>query len=89
MVRSILVSLARVLAAGVGASVAPTLAFACPFCYAASSPRTLHAFYVSTAALTLMPLMLIGGFAVWISRAYTKAGDHKRKAADARSALEL
>ena len=63
--------LARLLAAmGISASMLPTLAQACPFCYEASNPRTLHAFYVSTAALTLMPLLLIGGFAFWISRAY-------------------
>jgi len=88
MVRSILVRLARVLPAIVGALLAPAIAIACPFCYAASSPRTLHAFYVSTAALTLLPLMLIGGFAVWISRAYTKAGNHNSEAANARPALE-
>jgi hypothetical protein len=88
MVRSILVRLARVLPATLGALLAPAIAIACPFCYAASSPRTLHAFYVSTAALTVMPLMLIGGFAVWISRAYKKAGDHNGEAADTRPALE-
>ena len=58
------------LAVEVGVSLIATTVLACPFCYAASNPRTLHAFYVSTAALTLMPLMLIGGFAIWISRAY-------------------
>ena len=68
---SISVKLARLLAAtGIGVSMMPAPVFACPFCYGASDPRTLHVFYVSTAALTLMPLMLIGGFAFWISRAY-------------------
>jgi len=60
-------------ATGIGVSLVPAPALACPFCYGASDPRTLHAFYVSTAAMTLMPLLLIGGFAIWISRAYGKA----------------
>jgi hypothetical protein len=55
---------------GIGVSLMPASVFACPFCYGASDPRTLHAFYISTAALTLMPLLLIGGFVFWISRAY-------------------
>jgi len=88
MGRSISARLARVLPATAGVSLAPAIAFACPFCYQASDPRTLHAFYVSTAALTLMPLMLIGGFAVWISRAYSKARNRNGEAADARPALE-
>jgi hypothetical protein len=68
---SISVNLARLLAAtGIGVSLIPAPVYACPFCYGASDPRTLYAFYISTAALTLMPLLLIGGFAFWISRAY-------------------
>src|SRR5271155_5512596 len=84
---SIWVKLAGLLAAtGIGASLMPAATYACPFCYAASDPRTLHAFYVSTAALTLMPLLLIGGFAFWISRAYgARAGVRRlRDAAAAR-----
>jgi len=34
--------------------------------------------YVSTAALTLMPLLLIGGFAFWISRAYAAKAARRR-----------
>jgi len=88
MPRFIWTRLARALATVAGVSLAPASAFACPFCYAASSPRTLHAFYVSTVALTLMPLMLIGGFAIWISRAYSKACNRNGEAADANPALE-
>jgi hypothetical protein len=47
---SISVKLARLLATtGIGVSLMPTLAHACPFCYGASDSRTLHAFYISTA----------------------------------------
>ena len=78
---SISVRVTRLLATiGVGVSLMPASAFACPFCYGASDPRTLHAFYVSTAALTLMPLLLIGGFALWISRAYAKAASRRHQA---------
>jgi hypothetical protein len=88
---SISVRLAGLLAAtGIGVSLMPAAVYACPFCYAASDPRTLHAFYVSTAALTLMPLLLIGGFAFWISRAYgTKAAVRRdTPEASARSAID-
>lgn len=59
-------------AAGMSLMLVATPALACPICYGASNPRTLHAFYISTVALTLMPIMLIAAFAIWISRAYNK-----------------
>jgi hypothetical protein len=71
---STLTRIARLLAAEIAVPLIPATVLACPFCYAASNPRTLHAFYVSTAVLTLMPLMLVGGFAIWISRAYRNPG---------------
>jgi hypothetical protein len=88
---SISVKLAGLLATmGIGVSLMPTLAHACPFCYGASDPRTLHAFYISTAALTLMPLLLIGGFAFWISRAYAARATVRRHQpeASAQSAID-
>ena len=39
----------------------PSVALACPNCYAASSQRTILAYYASTMLLTLMPFALIGG----------------------------
>ncbi len=51
----------------------PAAVSACPVCYGASDPRTLTAFYESTAALVLLPLLLVGGFIFWISRASRRA----------------
>jgi hypothetical protein len=88
---SISVRLAGLLAAtGIGVLLMPVAVQACPFCYATSDPRTLHAFYVSTAALTLMPLLLIGGFAFWISRAYGARAAVRRHTPEtsARSAID-
>lgn len=39
----------------------PSVALACPNCYAASSQRTILAYNASTLLLTLMPFALIGG----------------------------
>jgi len=50
--------------------VLPSVALACPNCYAASSQRTIMAYYASTMLLTLMPFALIGGviLAVFLMR---------------------
>ena len=39
----------------------PAIARACPSCYAASSARTVAAYYASTMLLSLMPFFAIGG----------------------------
>jgi hypothetical protein len=43
-------------------------AFACAACFAASSPGTLRAFYISTVLLSTMPFVLIGGFVILLRR---------------------
>jgi hypothetical protein len=43
------------------AMLLPSAALACPNCFAASSQRTILAYYASTMLLTLMPFVLIGG----------------------------
>ena len=52
------------------AMLLPSVALACPNCYAASSQRTILAYYASTMLLTLMPFALIGGviLAVFLMR---------------------
>ena len=54
----------------VAAVLLPSVALACPNCYAASSQRTILAYYASTMLLTLMPFALIGGviLAVFLMR---------------------
>lgn len=50
--------------------ILPSVALACPNCYAASNQRTILAYYTSTMLLTLMPFALIGGviLAVYLMR---------------------
>ena len=58
----------RSLAASVGRAVrflllawlVPTPAAACPICFGSVEPEVLRAFYWSTAALTLLPLAIVG-----------------------------
>ena len=48
----------------------PSVTMACANCYAASSQRTIFAYYASTLLLSLMPFALIGGIilAVFLMR---------------------
>lgn len=39
---------------------APSLARACPVCFAASGARAYRAYYLSTMLLSVMPFVLIG-----------------------------
>ena len=52
------------------AMLMPSVALACPNCYAASGRRALLAYYASTMLLSLMPFALIGGviLAVFLMR---------------------
>jgi hypothetical protein len=53
---------------GLVLALMPSIVMACPACFAASSERTLRAYYLSTMLLTVMPFVLIGGviFAVFL-----------------------
>ena len=54
--------ISSITAAAIALSAAP--AIACPACFAASSPGTLRAFYLSTVLLTTMPFLIIAGFVI-------------------------
>lgn len=43
-------------------------ALACPACFAASSPPTLFAFYLSTILLSAMPFAIVAGFLIYLRR---------------------
>jgi hypothetical protein len=55
-------------ALGLALTLMPSIVMACPTCFAASSERTLRAYYLSTMLLTVMPFVLIGAtiFAVYL-----------------------
>jgi hypothetical protein len=43
-------------------------AFACPLCFESSGRSTLHAFYLTTALLTVLPIAVVGFLIVSIGR---------------------
>ncbi|MEN8184500.1 MAG: hypothetical protein ABFS46_18395 [Myxococcota bacterium] len=47
---------------------APRAAEACSVCSAASSDSVRDAFLVTTVFLSVLPLLLVGGFAWWLRR---------------------
>jgi hypothetical protein len=53
----------------------PDAADACAVCFQAKTDASRIAFIATTAALTALPLLLIGGFAWWIRGRFRKARD--------------
>lgn len=46
----------------------PSAALACPVCFASASGDVLRAFYLSVAALTALPFLILGGFVIYLRR---------------------
>ncbi len=49
----------------------PLTAYACPMCFQGKNEESQIAFIVSTAFMTLLPLLVIGG-AIWVVRKRVK-----------------
>jgi len=62
-------ALTAVLAA-TAAVLPPDAASACPLCFAAGGQSTLHAYYVTAALLSLLPLVIVGVFAGWLRQRF-------------------
>ena len=56
----------RVLVIGIGAILFPTLAQACPFCFSSATENVLHTYYISVIFLSLLPLGVVEGIAIWV-----------------------
>lgn len=70
-----MVSARAALSAGVAATAAlvPRLAAACPYC-AGSVERARSGYLMATALMLVMPLALLGFFAIWVARARRQTG---------------
>lgn len=69
---------AQLSAAAAGVLAAPALALACPVCFSAKDEASRIAFLATTVFLTALPLVLIGGVVMWLTRrvqAAEQAGD--------------
>ncbi len=51
----------------------PGAAEACAVCFQAKSDATRIAFIASTAAMTFLPLAVVGGLAWWVRRKFVQA----------------
>jgi ABC-type spermidine/putrescine transport system permease subunit II len=51
----------------------PSIAEACAVCFQARTDDTRIAFIVSTAAMTFLPLVVVGGLAWWVRRKFGQA----------------
>jgi len=60
---------------------APSLAFACAVCFNRDD-ETQVAFRISTAVMTFLPFLLVGGLILWLRRRFRAlAEEEKRRAA--------
>ena len=53
--------------------VLPGVSEACAVCFQAKSDATRIAFIASTAAMTFLPLAVVGGVAWWVRRKFVQA----------------
>ncbi len=73
MIRSI--SLLSLATAVVLLVLSPETAEACAVCFQSKSDASRVAFIASTAVMTFLPLLVIGGVAWWVRRQFVKAGE--------------
>lgn len=58
---------------GIGLLGIPGAAEACAVCFQAKNDATRIAFIASTAAMTGLPLLIVGGLAWWVRRRFARA----------------
>lgn len=57
------------------AMLRPGTVLACAVCFSASSGRVLATYVLTAAAMTVLPLLIVGGLAVWIRRRLRSAAE--------------
>ncbi|HZP43431.1 MAG TPA: hypothetical protein VFD84_18230 [Candidatus Binatia bacterium] len=68
----------RMAVAAALAVLAPAAALACPVCFSASSARTLATYVATAAAMTALPLLIVGGLALWVRRRLRTAAEPRQ-----------
>ncbi len=61
-----------VLAAALGVVLLPAAAQACPVCFSGNGEENRAAFLITTAFLTALPLVMIGGVVWWFRRRFVQ-----------------
>ncbi len=54
----------------VGGMLIPSAAYACPLCFGSSTPRVLHAYYLSAVLLVGLAWALVAGICLYAFRMY-------------------
>ena len=49
--------------------IIPSFLYACAVCFS-STGKSIYAYYITTAAMTAIPLLLVGGLAFWFYRIF-------------------
>ena len=67
----------------------PSLAYACPVCFAAQSEAARVAFLATTVFLTAAPVLMIGGVIYWLASRSTEEPDAESAAPEAADETRL
>jgi high-affinity Fe2+/Pb2+ permease len=76
-----------VLAAAFGVVLLPAAAQACPVCFSGNGEANRAAFMITTAFLTALPLVMIGGVVWWFRRRFVQMERERTELAAARGDL--
>lgn len=60
----------KALFAAASVTLLPTLAFACPVCFATGDERVVHSYYITAALMSLLPVVIVAVFAGWLRRLF-------------------
>ncbi len=53
--------------------LSPAVALSCPVCFSGSSERVLESYVLTAGLLTMLPLLIVAAFAVWLHRRFKAA----------------
>jgi len=67
----------------------PGIVLACPVCLSGRDDETQLAFRVSTAAMTFLPFLLVGGLLLWLRKRFRAIAAEEERMASERSAHSM
>jgi hypothetical protein len=67
----------RLLIGTIVALVVPGVCLSCPVCFGGASERVLETYHLTAAAMTLLPLLILGVFALWLHRRFRAAASRE------------
>jgi hypothetical protein len=64
----------QVVAGTAFAVLSPAVSHSCSVCFSGSGPRVLETYVLTAVLLTMLPVLIVAVFAVWLHRSFKAAG---------------